>query len=169
MSRTTRGIAPLTGISVAHMRGTAWKPSLRAASAGNSAVRSGVTVNRTLITSSGVRSLRVITAVTSSAVPSRLLLLAVAPCHAGCALEPDGGVQLADLLRGQVPGRAGPEAAELDRADGGAQQPADRVVDLGEHPADDVLTALVQCDLDHRAAACLLKDTELVGDRDAVV
>ena len=46
ISRTTRGMAPGTGISVAHISGTAWKPVLRAASAGNSAVRSGVTVNR---------------------------------------------------------------------------------------------------------------------------
>ena len=65
-------MAPGTGISIEHISGTAWKPSLRAASAGNSAVRSGVAVKSTLITSSGVRSLRLITALTSSAVPSRM-------------------------------------------------------------------------------------------------
>src|ERR1700729_574324 len=71
-------MAPGTGISVAHISGTAWKPSLRAASAGNSAVRSGVTVNSTLITSSGARSLRLITAVTRSAVHSRMASLSSA-------------------------------------------------------------------------------------------
>ena len=65
-------MAPGTGISVAQISGTSWKPILRAASAGNSAVRSGVAVNRTLITSSVVSSLRAITSVTSSAVPSSI-------------------------------------------------------------------------------------------------
>src|SRR5216684_2659568 len=70
--RTTRGIAPGTPISDAHSSGTSWKPILRAASAGNSAVRSGVAVNRTLITSSVTRLFRVMTSETSSVVPSRI-------------------------------------------------------------------------------------------------
>ena len=65
ISRTTRGMAPGTAISAAQISGTSWKPILRAASAGNSVVRSGVAVNSTLITSSVVRSLRDITSVTS--------------------------------------------------------------------------------------------------------
>ena len=65
-------MAPGTAISAAHINGTSWKPILRAASAGNSAVRSGVDVNSTLITSSVVRSLRDITSVTSSAVASSI-------------------------------------------------------------------------------------------------
>src|SRR5215469_12689878 len=71
-NRTTRGIAPGTAISLAQSSGTSWNPILRAASAGNSAVRSGVAVKTTLITSSGTRLLRVITSVTSSVVPSRM-------------------------------------------------------------------------------------------------
>ncbi len=43
-SRTTRGSAPGSSISVAQISGTSWNPSLRAASAENSAVRSGVAV-----------------------------------------------------------------------------------------------------------------------------
>ena len=52
ISRITRGSACGTSTSAAHSSGTSWKPSLRAASAGNSDVRSGVAVNTTLITSS---------------------------------------------------------------------------------------------------------------------
>src|ERR1017187_5795871 len=65
-------MAPGTAISDAQISGTSWKPILRAASAGNSAVRSGVAVNSTLITSSVVSSLRVMTSVTSSAVASSI-------------------------------------------------------------------------------------------------
>ena len=65
-SRTTRGIAPGTSISVAHSSGTSWKPSLRAASAGNSAVRSWVAVNTHADHVVRGQLLRVMTSVTSS-------------------------------------------------------------------------------------------------------
>src|SRR5262245_3011597 len=78
-SRTTRGRAPGTSISLAHSSGTSWKPILRAARAGNSAVRSGVAVKTTLITSSVTRPLRVMTSVTSSVVPSRTAVRSLAP------------------------------------------------------------------------------------------
>src|SRR5215470_8836796 len=161
ISRTTRGMAPGTAISAAQISGTAWKPILRAASAGNSAVRSGVTVNSTLITSSVVRSLRLMTAVTSSAVPSRMASRSTASSWMApriartgnvlsssrvrtSRLQADGGVQVADFRRRKVSGGARPQVAELDRSNGDTDQAADRMADFGEHPADDVLAALVQ-------------------------
>ena len=72
ISRTTLGIEPGTAISVQHSSGTSWKPRERAASAGNSMVRSGVAVKITLITSSVLSLFLLITSVTSSAVPSRI-------------------------------------------------------------------------------------------------
>src|SRR5215207_6408762 len=70
MSRSTRGSACGTSISVVHVCLTSTMPSSRAASAGNSDTRSGVAVNRMLITSSWPRSLRSSTALTSSRVAS---------------------------------------------------------------------------------------------------
>src|SRR3954454_18536250 len=54
----TRGSEPGTGISRAHISGTWSKPSWRAATAGNWASRSWVSVNRQLTTSSGTSPLR---------------------------------------------------------------------------------------------------------------
>src|SRR5918997_4440036 len=56
-TRMTRGSAPGTGTSRAHSSGTAEKPMLRAATAGNSALRSSVSVKMQLTTSLGCRSL----------------------------------------------------------------------------------------------------------------
>ena len=58
MTRTTRGSAPATSISCAHSSGTSPRPTVRAAAAGNSLVRSGVAVKMTEIRSSMVRPLR---------------------------------------------------------------------------------------------------------------
>src|SRR4051794_6740252 len=57
-TRMTRGSEPGTGISRAHSSGTPSKPSRRAATAGNSASRSSVSVKMHETTTSGVRSLR---------------------------------------------------------------------------------------------------------------
>src|SRR3954454_12620563 len=57
-TRITRGSAPGTGISRAHSSGTMSKPRRRAATAGNSASRSSVSVKMQLTTRSGARSLR---------------------------------------------------------------------------------------------------------------
>jgi hypothetical protein len=46
--RITRGSEPGTGTSRAHISGTRFKPMLRAATAGNSASRSSVTVKMQL-------------------------------------------------------------------------------------------------------------------------
>ena len=80
-------------------------PSLRAASAGNSAFRSGVAVKMTLMTSSVLSSLRFITSVTSSAVPARISARSLPPTWtaprtartATCLLLParDSGARLA--------------------------------------------------------------------------
>src|SRR5579875_18826 len=203
ISRTTRAMAPGTAISVAQISGTSWKPILRAASAGNSAVRSGVTVNSTLITSSVVRSLRLITAVTSSAVPSRIAsrssastwiaprIARTATCqllplrcsrlpashvlrtwrasYAPYASQADGGVQVADFPRREVACRARPQVAQLDRPHRGTNQAAHRMPDLGEHPPDDVLAALMEGDLHERARPRLLEHPEPVRDRHPVL
>src|SRR5579871_4709628 len=195
ISRTTRGIAPGTPISPAHNSGTSWKPSLRAASAGNSAVRSLVAVKITLMTSSVLRSLRVITSVTSSAVPARISARSSAPTWiaprtartATCLpsrpgprpapflltapkpLQPDGRVQVADFLDRQLPGRARPQRPERDRADVRAHQPRHRVPGRGQHPLDDVLAALVQGDLHERTGAEPLYYAEFISAGHAVV
>ena len=52
------GMAPGTGISCAQIRGTSPKPACRAAVAGKDEVRSPVAVNRMLMQSSVVNSLR---------------------------------------------------------------------------------------------------------------
>src|SRR6202041_1748138 len=165
-SRTTRGSACGTAISVPHSRGTPWKPIFRAARAGNSAVRSGVTVNTTLITSSVSRLFRAMTSATSSVVPSRIASRSFASTwtaprialtatslllHAvrsedflpgpllPARLQTDGRVQLTYLTGGQRAGGARPLRPQRDRHAAGAGPPADRVADLGQHPPHDVL------------------------------
>src|SRR5215218_1999818 len=68
----TRGSEPGTGTSRAHIRGTWAKPSCRAATAGNWASRSSVSVNRQLTTSSGLRPLRDMISRISVSVASRI-------------------------------------------------------------------------------------------------
>src|SRR6185312_971166 len=90
--------------------------------------------------------------------------------RAGSAwLEADGRVEFADFPGRQRPGAAGPEVAECDRADAGADQAADRVASLHQQPPDDVLAPLVQGDLDQRPRSSLLDDPELVCAGDAVL
>ena len=67
-----------------------------------------------------------------------------------------------------VPSRAG----QLDRPDRGAGQPADRVTDVVEQPADDAVAALVDDQLDDRAAlgvALAGADQPRLRDRDRAV
>src|SRR5204862_4507387 len=70
--RITRGRAPGTGISREHSSGTPSRPSLRAATAGNSASRSSVAVKMHETMSSAVRSFRAMTSRTSSSVAPRI-------------------------------------------------------------------------------------------------
>src|SRR4051794_33922341 len=71
-TRMTRGSEPGTGTSRAHISGTWPKPSWRAATAGNSASRSSVSVNRQLTTSSGTSSLRFMISRISHSVAPRM-------------------------------------------------------------------------------------------------
>src|SRR3569833_560382 len=112
----------------------------------------------TLISSSVVMALRVITSVTSSAVPARIWSRSsastwIAPRTASTATEPprgrgaselDGRVQLAGLLGGERPDRTRLAPAALERPELGAGELLHRETDLGEQPAHDVLAALVQ-------------------------
>src|SRR5215469_3210671 len=82
--------------------------------------------------------------------------------RAAAGLKTDGSVEFADFPGGQRPGGAGPEAAERDRADPGADQAADRMAGLRQQSPDDVLAPLVQGDLDQRPRSRLLDNPELV-------
>src|SRR5215472_1907836 len=84
-------------------------------------------------------------------------------------LEADRRVEFADLPDRQRPGAAGPEAAERDRADAGADETADRMARLSQQPPDDVLAPLVQGDLDQRPRSGLLDHAELVRAGDPVL
>src|SRR5215469_10375050 len=184
--RTMRGIALGTSISVAHSSGTSWNPGLRAARAGNSAVRSGVAVKMTLMTSSVLSSLRPITSVTSSVVAARISAWSFAltwtaprtartvtvtppfawvqPTRGELRLrsQADGSVQVADLLGGQSPGGTGAQRSERDGSDLGSDQPAHRTAAGCKHPLDDVLTAFVQRNLHQGPVAHLLHHAELI-------
>src|SRR4051794_8078245 len=68
----TRGSAPGTSISRAHRSGTADRPMLRAATAGNSASRSSVQVKMQLTMCSASSAFRSMTSRTSSSVADRI-------------------------------------------------------------------------------------------------
>src|SRR5690348_15854209 len=158
INRTTRSIAPGTGISVAHMNGTSVTPACRAAYAGNSATRSGVEVKNTLIRSSALSSLRPRTAWISLATPAskssrssesiwiapRTARTATCTNSMGRDSLPDEVVPRADLTAGQVSHPTGFERAEGDRSVLGAYQAGHWLPDLLEQPAHDVLAAFVQ-------------------------
>src|SRR5690606_1040092 len=184
ISRMTRGSDPGTAISDAHSSGTSWNPSLRAARAGNSAVRSGVVVKMTLMTSSVLSSLRAITSDTSSVVASRIWsrssastcvaprtarTATAAPPPLAAGLQPHGLVQFSDLVHGQRAHRAGLQHAQPDRAELYSGQLLDGEPDLLQQPPHDVLASLVQGDLDQDPLADLVEHPETVGLRRAVV
>src|SRR3712207_3382194 len=76
--------------------------------------------------------------------------------------QPDGLVEGADLGPGEGAQRSRALLAEPDRADRGAHQPLNGVADGVKQPADDVLAALVQHDLDHGTARGGVHDPERV-------
>ncbi len=78
MTRITRGIDPGTAISRQQSSGTEERPALRAATAGNSASRSSVVVNRQLTRSAASSSLRAISSLISSSVAPRIALASLA-------------------------------------------------------------------------------------------
>ena len=117
-SRSTRGIAPGTAISVAQSSGTSVIPISRAAYAGNSAVRSGVAVNTTLIRSSLVRSLRSSIARTSSEAAARIWSRSlsstwIAPRTARTATSAPRGRPIACRVRAAAHAAVGLDACRL--------------------------------------------------------
>src|SRR5690606_12473225 len=183
MSRTTRGRACGTAISVEQLRGTSVKPSLRAASAGNSALRSWVAVNRTLMKSSVVNWLRRMTSSISSAVASNMRSRSLAstwtaPRIARTAtfrppdipgLHPCGSVELADFLRGQGPDGAALQVVEPDRSDLGAGQVRHGVTHRFHEAAHNVLPPLMQSDLDQGFRLDVVDHPERVHFDESVV
>src|SRR3954469_10609725 len=77
-------------------------------------------------------------------------------------LETDGAVERADLLLAELALLARLEVAQRQGSEVGAHQAGDRVTDLGQHPADDVLAALVQGDLDEDPGADRVDQPEAV-------
>src|SRR4051812_9391411 len=57
-------------------------------------------------------------------------------------------VERADLGLAEVPEPSGPELAQRERTDPGTDEPADRVSEGVEHPADDPVAPVVDDDLD---------------------
>ena len=115
----TRGSEPGTAISRAHSSGTRSSPSRRAATAGNSASRSSVTVKMQLTIASAASSLRSITSRISSSVAARIAGAVVAVHRDGASQgeQPHG--------RGFCQGGVAAEARrplDLGRRAGGARR-----------------------------------------------
>src|SRR3954451_13640137 len=148
----TFGSAPGTGISRAHSSGTAERPISRAATAGNSASRSGVRVKMQLTRSAAPRRLRARISRISSSVAARIAaasfsVTVLAPRSAISRMA-RGFKQPLDLGRRQAAVLAGLQAAEAQRAEGDPLERADRVPDGLAHALDLALAALVDGQLD---------------------
>src|SRR6185437_12434569 len=78
-------------------------------------------------------------------------------------------VQRSDLPVAEPAEAAGPLVAQLHLPHGGAQEPQHRVADLLQQPSDDVLAALVDDQLDHRAARVRIDQAEPVDRRQPVL
>src|SRR3954454_22796486 len=164
-TRMTRGIEPGTGTSRAHSNGTPEKPMLRAATAGNSASRSSVSVKMQLTTSLGCRSLRLRISRSSHSVAPRIAWASLrstdeAPRRAKSRITEatlagqgrfaaPGAPQGLDLGRLQAPVGALGEVVETQRTEAHALQRADAVADGLAHPLDLVVAALVDRQLEH--------------------
>src|SRR5215203_4167374 len=151
----TRGSAPRTGTSRAHSSGTALSPILRAATAGNSASRSSVSVKMQETRSSAARWLRPRISRISSSVAPRMAsasfsVIEVAPRRAYRRIG--GGIQSAaqplDLRGGELAVPAGRQAAEPERAEGHPLERLDAVPDRLAHPPHLALATLVDGDLE---------------------
>src|SRR3954453_10687685 len=175
ISRTTRGSAPGTSISVVHSSGTSPIPSSRAATAGNSERRSAVTVKTieircavssafariTASTSSRVEASRCSRSSTSSWIAPRMARTAISELH--------GGEEQADLGAVQNPPAAGPQVAQHDRPHLDAHQSLHRVAHGLQRPTHDVLAPLVQDHLDERLAGLGVDQPEAVDTHRAVL
>src|SRR5919197_6741495 len=149
-TRMTRGSEPGTGISRAHNSGTALSPIRRAATAGNSASRSAVSVKMQLTRSSAASELRASTSCISSSVAWRIAsaLLSstvVAPRSAISRIERgiESTAQPLDLGGAEPAVLAWLEPTEAQRAEGDALELEDRMADRLAHAADLPLAALV--------------------------
>src|SRR4051812_31562853 len=166
--RITRGSAPGTGISLAHSSGTALNPMLRAATAGNSASRSSVSVKMQLTTLEASSSLRLRISRSSHSVAPRIAWgsfwsTVVAPRRAcsrmGAASYgglrrprlrlPPRHSQRLDLRLGQAAIGTGLEAAEAQRPERDALERGHRMADRLAHPAHLALAPLAQRQLEH--------------------
>src|SRR5215212_7726002 len=157
MTRITLRIAPGTSSSRVQSSGTWSSPSLRAATAGNSALRSSVAVNRQLTMRSGSRSLRLISSRIRSSVAATIAVTSFDPTVTAPRTAQS---RCSSLIRSILPepvdlGRAqppGPTLGELPQRQGPEPHPPqllDAVADRLDHPPDLAVAPLVDGDLDH--------------------
>src|SRR3954447_2012550 len=162
--RMTRGSEPGTGSSRAHSSGTLLRPMLRAATAGNSASRSSVSVKMQLTRSGTSSALRSSSSRINSPVAARigsdsLTSTVVAPRSAMSrigrgiqsaprAAGPARAAQPFDLRRGEAAMLARREPLEPERPEGDALELGDRVPDRVAHAPHLPLAPLVDRDLE---------------------
>src|ERR1044071_1311949 len=155
-TRMTRGSAPGTGISREHSSGTRLSPMRRAATAGNSASRSGVSVKMQLTIESPSRRLRSSSSCMSSSVAWRigsdsLASTVVAPRRAIkriCGTLAAGAPQFLDLRRREPPVLALLELPQPQWPEAHALERDHRMPDRLEHSPHLALAPLVDGDLD---------------------
>src|SRR3954454_8939226 len=154
-TRMTCGSAPGTGISRAHRSGTDERPISRAATAGNWASRSGVSVKMQLTRSSAPRALRESSVRISSSVADRIAsagfsVTVLAPRSATSRMSPDSTkfAELLDLRRGQRAMAAELQRAQTQRPEGHALERTDGMADGLEHALDLALAAFADRQLD---------------------
>src|SRR3954454_5319940 len=156
-TRMTRGSEPGTSTSRAHSSGTELKPILRAATAGNSASRSSVSVKMQLTASSGRSALRSrISSISDSVAPrmasASLASTVVAPRRANRRM---GAHHASRRLQGPDLGGLEPprlpllEPPELERPEAHAPQRQHAVADGFAHPLDLAFAPLVDRQLEH--------------------
>src|SRR6476659_1487169 len=156
-TRITRGSEPGTSTSRAHSSGTELKPILRAATAGNSAFRSSVSVKMQLTASSGRSALRSrISSISDSVAPriasASLASTVVAPRRANRRM---GAHHASRRLQG--PELGGPQrpcapllqAPELQRPEPHPPQRLHAMPDRLAHPPDLALSPLADRELEH--------------------
>src|SRR3954447_10872851 len=151
-TRMTRGSAPGTGISRAHSSGTAERPMLRAATAGNSASRSGVRVKMQLTRSCADSPLRArISRISSSVAPiiaSAVFSATVLAPRRAISRMARGFKQPLALGRRQAAVLAGLQAAEAQRPESDPLERLDGVADRVAHAAHLALAALADGQLE---------------------
>src|SRR4051812_20533415 len=156
----TRGSEPGTATSRAQSSGTALKPMLRAAAAGNSASRSLVSVKMQLTASSGRRPLRSrISCINDSVAPriasASFASTVVAPRSANRRIGAHHASRRAQgsrLARREQPRLPLRQATELQRAERDAPQRQHAMADGLAHPLDLALAPLADRQLEHGRA-----------------